>query len=190
MLDFSIYLFYRAGLALLTALPLRTLFVLGNGAGFCAWLILGKYRRLARRNVSIAFGNEKSPRELRGLVRRHFQRLGANLLCGIKLAVMPLEKMETRVETENFDVVHRQLRAGRPVVLILSHLGNWELFAQILPRLIGYVRDSTITKSCATDLSMNTCAACAAVPALKCSIAKTVSKTPSNSFAAAAQSAY
>src|SRR6266404_8350547 len=144
MLDFSIYLFYRAGLALLTALPLRTLFVLGNGAGFCAWLILGKYRRLARRNVSIAFGNEKSPRELRGLVRRHFQRLGANLLCGIKLAVMPLEKMETRVETENFDVVHRQLRAGRPVVLILSHLGNWELLAQILPRLIGYVRNSTI----------------------------------------------
>ena len=144
MLDFSIYLLYRAGLALLTALPLRALFVLGNGAGFCAWLILGKYRRLARRNVSIAFGNEKSPRELRRLVRRHFQRLGANLLCGVKLAVMPLERMEARVETENFDVVHRQLRAGRPVVLILSHLGNWELLAQILPRLIGYVRNSTI----------------------------------------------
>jgi len=144
MLDFCIYLFYRAGLLLLTALPLRALFVLGDGAGFCAWLILGKYRRLARRNVSIAFRNEKSPRELRRLVRRHFQRLGANLLCGVKLAVMPLEKMETRVETENFDVVHRQLRAGRPVVLILSHLGNWELFAQILPRLIGYVRHSTI----------------------------------------------
>ena len=144
MLDFCIYLFYRAGLALLTALPLRALFVLGNGAGVCAWLILGKYRRLARRNVSIAFGNEKSPRELRRLVRRHFQRLGANLLCGVKLAVMPLEEVEARVETENFDVVHRQLRAGRPVVFILSHLGNWELLAQILPRLIGYVRNSTI----------------------------------------------
>ena len=144
MLDFCIYLFYRAGMALFTALPLRALFVLGNGAGFCVWLILGKYRRLARRNVSIAFGNEKSPRELRRLVRRHFQRLGANLLCGVKLATMPLEKIETLVETENFDVVHRQLRAGRPVVLILSHLGNWELLAQILPRLIGYVRNSTI----------------------------------------------
>ena len=144
MLDFCIYLFYRAGLTLLTALPLRALFVLGNGAGFCAWLILDKYRRLALRNISIAFGREKSPRELRRLVRRHFQRLGANLLCGVKLAVMPLEKIEARVETENFDVVHRQLRAGRPVVLVLSHLGNWELFAQILPRLIGYVRNSTI----------------------------------------------
>ena len=72
MLDFSIYLLYRAGLLLLTALPLRALFVLGNGAGLCAWLILGKYRRLAQRNVSIAFGNEKPLRELRRLVRRHF----------------------------------------------------------------------------------------------------------------------
>ena len=29
--------------------------------------------------------------------------------------------------------VHRQLRAGRPVVVAISHLGNWELFAQIVP---------------------------------------------------------
>lgn len=144
MLDFSIYLLYRAGTVLLAALPLRALFALGNVSGFCAWIILGKYRRLALRNISIAFGNEKSPRELHRLVRRHFQRLGANLLCSVKLRVMPLEKMEARVETENFDVVHRQLRAGHPVVFILSHLGNWELFAQIFPRLVDYVRDSTI----------------------------------------------
>ena len=144
MLDFSIYLLYRAGTVLLTALPFRALFALGNVSGFCAWIILGKYRRLALRNISIAFGNEKSARELRRLVRRHFQRLGANLLCSVKLSVVPLEKMEARVETENFDVVHRQLRAGHPVVFILSHLGNWELFAQIFPRLAGYVRNSTI----------------------------------------------
>src|SRR6266436_6126848 len=144
MLDFSIYLLYRAGTVLLAALPLRALFALGNVSGFCAWMILGKYRRLALRNISIAFGNEKSPPELRRLARRHFQRLGANLLCSVKLSVVPLEKMEARVETENFDVVHQQLRASHPVVIILSHLGNWELFAQIFPRLIDYVRDGTI----------------------------------------------
>ena len=144
MLDFSIYLLYRAGTVLLAALPLRALFALGNVSGFCAWIILGKYRRLALRNTSIAFGNEKSARELRRLVRRHFQRLGANLLCSVKFSVVRPEKMEAWVETENLDVVHRQLRAGHPVVLILSHLGNWELFAQFLPRLIGYVRNSTI----------------------------------------------
>ena len=144
MLDFSVYLFYRAGSALLAALPLRVLFALGEAAGFCAWLILGKYRRLALRNIEIAFGNEKSPRELRRLVRRHFQRLGANLFCSLKIAVMPLDQLAKTVEIESLDAVHRQLHAGRPVVLVLSHLGNWELISQILPGFIGYVRNSTI----------------------------------------------
>src|SRR5207247_4207967 len=57
---------------------------------------------------------------------------------------MQLEKMATRIEAENLDFIHRELRAGRPVVLILSHLANWELFAHILPKYIGYVRNSTI----------------------------------------------
>src|SRR5437660_6926361 len=144
MLDFSVYLFYRAGSALLAALPLRVLFALGEAAGFCAWLILGKYRRLALRNIEIAFGDEKSPRELRRLVRHHFQRLGANLFCSLKIAVMPLDQLAKTVEIESLDAVHRQLHAGRPVVLVLSHLGNWELISQILPGFIGYVRNSTI----------------------------------------------
>jgi lipopolysaccharide heptosyltransferase II len=144
MLDFTVYLLYRAGSAIASALPLRLLFILGEFLGFCAWLILPGYRRLANRNVSIAFGNEKKPREARRLVRRHFQRLGANLLCSVKLTSMPLDKMATQIEMENLDAIHRELRAGRPVVLILSHLANWELFAHILPKFIGYVRNSTI----------------------------------------------
>ena len=144
MLDFIVYLLYRSGSAIASALPLPLLFVFGEFLGFCAWIILGNYRRLAQRNVTIAFGNEKSPQQLRRLVRRHFQRLGANLLCSVKLTGMPLEKMATRIEAENLDFIHRELRAGRPVVLILSHLANWELFAHILPKYIGYVRNSTI----------------------------------------------
>ena len=144
MLDFTVYLLYRAGSAIASALPLRLLFILGEFLGFCAWLILPGYRRLANRNVSIAFGNEKKPRELRRLVRRHFQRLGANLLCSVKLTSMTLDKMAAQIEAENLDAIHRELRAGRPVVLVLSHLANWELFAHILPKFIGYVRNSTI----------------------------------------------
>ncbi len=144
MRDFCLYALYRAGSALLTVLPLRALFVFGQAAGFCAWATLPKYRRLALRNAAIAFGREKSLLERRQLVRRHFRQLGANILCSMKIAVMPLENVERCIKIENLDVVHRQLRAGRPVVLILSHLGNWELCAQILPKFIGYVRNSTI----------------------------------------------
>jgi heptosyltransferase II len=144
MRDFCVYVLYRAGSTILAALPLRALFTLGRAAGFCAWAILPNYRHLALHNAAIAFGTEKTLPELRRLVRDHFAQLGGNILCSIKLAVMPLEQIERQIEIVNLDVVHQFLRAGRPVVLILSHLGNWELCAQILPKFIGYVRNSTI----------------------------------------------
>ncbi len=62
MLDVVVYLLYRAGLAIIAAMPLRFLFAFGQFLGVCAWVVSGKYRRLAKRNVAIAFGNEKSPR--------------------------------------------------------------------------------------------------------------------------------
>jgi lipopolysaccharide heptosyltransferase II len=144
MLDFLSYLFYRALAAVVAALPLRLLFVIGNITGFFSWLILGKYRRLARHNLRIAFGAEKSSRELGCLARRNFQRLSTNLLSSIKLSAAPFETLKKRIVIENFEVLDRHLRAGRPVVLVLSHLGNWELVAQIVPRLLADFRISTV----------------------------------------------
>jgi heptosyltransferase-2 len=144
MLDFIVYLLYRSGSAIVTALPLPLLFVSGQFLGFCAWVVLGKYRRLAQHNAAIAFGNEKSPRELRSLVRRHFQRLGANLLCGVKLCTMSPEKILRRVKVENIEAMDSRFRAGVPVVLALSHLGIWELFAQLMPEFVGYVRNGSV----------------------------------------------
>jgi heptosyltransferase II len=140
MLDFSIYLLYRAGMAIASALPVRVLFAIGSFMGWWAWLLLPHYRRLARRNLEIAFANEKSARELRRIVRRHFQNLSANLVCSLKMISMPLEKMTRYVEAENLDAVHAALRTGRPVVLLLSHIGPWELAAQLVPHYAPYAR--------------------------------------------------
>src|SRR5438874_3479359 len=144
MLDFVVYLLYRAGSAIAAALPLRFLFGVGQFLGLCAWLASGKYRRLAQRNVAIAFGNEKPTRELRRLVRRHFQLLGANLLCSVKLTAMPPEKILERVTVENIEAMAREFRVGVPVVLVLSHLGTWELFAQLMPNFVGFVRNASV----------------------------------------------
>jgi len=144
MFDFVIYLLYRAGSAVVAVLPLPFLFWFGQFLGVCAWMFSGKYRRLATRNLEIAFANEKSPRELRQLVRRHFQRLGANLLCSAKLTQMPPEKILERVEVENIESMAREFRAGVPVVLILSHIGTWEVFAQLMPKFVGFVRNASV----------------------------------------------
>ena len=144
MLDFVVYLLYRAGLAVVAALPLSSLFAFGEFLGVCAWTFSGKYRRLATRNLEIAFANEKSPRELRQLARQHFRRLGANLLCSAKLTQMPPEKILERVEIENIEAMAREFRAGVPTVLVLSHLGTWEVFAQLMPKFVGFVRNASV----------------------------------------------
>ena len=138
MLDFCIYLLYRAGTAIASLLPVRVLFALGNFFGLGAWLCMPQYRRLARRNLELAFAHEKSSRELRRLARRNFQCLSANMLCNLKMISMPAEKLGRYVQPENLDAVHQELRAGRPVVLVLSHIGSWELAAQLVPHYLPY----------------------------------------------------
>jgi heptosyltransferase-2 len=144
MLDYLVYLLYRTGVAIARIIPLPILFRLGEVLGYCAWLVLLKYRALAMRNTTIAFGRDKEPRELRQLVRRHFRRLGANLCCSVKLTAMPPDVILQRVTVENIEAMDRELRAGTPVVLILSHLATWELFAQLMPKFVGYVRNSSV----------------------------------------------
>jgi lipopolysaccharide heptosyltransferase II len=38
----------------------------------------------------------------------------------------------------------REFRAGVPVVLVLSHIGTWEVFAQLMPKFFGFVRGSSV----------------------------------------------
>jgi heptosyltransferase-2 len=144
MLDFVVYVLFRAGSAIAAALPLRFLFAVGQFLGCCAWLVSRKYRHLAERNVAIAFGDEKSPRELHCLVRDHLRRLGANFICSAKLTTMSPEEILRRVKVENIEAMAREFRAGVPVVLVLSHLGTWELFAQLMPKFVGFVRNASV----------------------------------------------
>ncbi len=144
MIDFCVYLLYRAAFGLINLLPLRAVFSAGRSLGWLAWLALPGYRRLARHNLQIAFGGEMSPAERRRIVRRHFQNLGANLLSGVKLGTLPLAEAAKFVRLEGADEVHRHLRAGRPIVMALSHLSNWEVFTQMTPHHFGSVALGTV----------------------------------------------
>ncbi len=136
-MDYLVYLLVLGLLAVLGRLPLALVFRLGSLLGLLAWLILPKYRRLARHNIGIAFGRAMTPREIRRTVRRHFQTLGANLLSAPRLARMPESAVQSRVDLVGFEHLRNALDQGKGVVMAINHIGNWELYAQ----LIGRVRD-------------------------------------------------
>src|SRR2546423_2332742 len=144
MFDYPVYLLYRAGTDLLTLLPLPFLFAMGQISGAVAWLFLPQYRKLALRNVRLAFGDELSETEMRRIVRRHFQQLGANLLCSVKFTRMPTEKILERVRLENFEYVENCFRQKQPFVLFLSHIGSWEFCTRLFPHFSHGQRTATI----------------------------------------------
>jgi len=127
------YLLYRILAGAIALLPLSAGFTLGRALGWIAYYLAAPYRRLVLRNLDIAFGDEKSPAELRRLGREHFATLGANLFSSFKLATMSSEAISARVDIVNMQALHEAAKLGKGVVLALSHLGNWELLAQIVP---------------------------------------------------------
>lgn len=113
------------------ALPLKVCFALGKSVGAVLWAILPGYRRLARENLERALGRELSAARLQRLTFRHFTTLGANTCCAFKMAAMTEAKIRACIVPENVAALDRAVASGRGIVLMISHIGNWELLAQI-----------------------------------------------------------
>jgi lipopolysaccharide heptosyltransferase II len=129
--DFAGFTAYRLGETVARLLPVRMCFRLGKLLGMGAWLVLPGYRRLARRNVRIAFGGEWDDRQIRRLVRSHFSLLGANLLCSLKIPHMSAAALAQCVEMEGLEKARECIRGGHGVMYALLHMGNWEVLAHL-----------------------------------------------------------
>lgn len=134
-MDYLLYLVVVSLLSILGRLPLPLVFRLGSVLGLIAWAILPNYRKLARRNLRIAFGSSMPEAELRTAVRRHFQLVGANMFSAPRLARLPEEEVQKRVELIGIGGLHEALARGRGVVMAINHIGNWELYAQLIGRV-------------------------------------------------------
>lgn len=143
MFDRIIYWLVLGVVTVIRCLPLSVCFVGGQIVGAGLWAILPSYRRLARENLHRALGDEHSPAELRRLTFRHFTTLGANAICSFKMAALSDAQVQESVTFENKDGIFNALEKKRGVVFIISHIGNWELLAQLTSLAPGY-KSSTI----------------------------------------------
>jgi len=141
--DLFVYIIYRLVCMLVALPPVGVGFRIGSVLGWLAYWILWPYRRLAIANLTIAFGGEKSPAEIRRMARRHFTRLGANLVSSVKFSTMSPAAVRKRVTVENLEAFNAVHAEGRGVVWIASHVGNWEALALMAPQVFP-VQSSTV----------------------------------------------
>jgi heptosyltransferase-2 len=124
---------YRLVAGSLCLLPLKLVFRLGYLFGTLAYYLAAPYRRLVLQNLKIAFGKEQSRAELRALARKHFATLAANLFASIKLPRLSRAKIESVVRIEGLQHMDHATDERCGFIHVISHLGNWEMFAQISP---------------------------------------------------------
>src|SRR2546423_14535364 len=73
-----------------------------------------------------------------------FKRTDTNSLSVTNLGAIAPERLGRYVEAENADAVHQHLRAGRPVIVLLSHIGNWDVTGPLVPHYFHYARVGTV----------------------------------------------
>lgn len=127
-MDMLLYLIARALVSGIQALPLRTVARLGRAGGALAFWLDGRHRRVALKNLTMCFGREKSPEEIRAIARENYRRLGENYACAIKTAAMTDEELHPHVE---FVGDYEQLRQPGNKIFATGHFGNFELYARV-----------------------------------------------------------
>ena len=134
-MDRFTYAIYRLVSAAICLLPIKGVFRLGWFLGSLAYYLAWPYRRLVLHNLRIAFHAEKSPDEIRALAKEHFATLGANLLSSIKIAHIPRDQIESLVTVEGREQLAADGIMAEGFVVVISHIGNWEMFAQLSPSM-------------------------------------------------------
>jgi KDO2-lipid IV(A) lauroyltransferase len=115
------------------ALWLRTLAALPFGAlyAFTAVIVLLlryvlRYRvRVARANLRGCFPS-CSQAEIESLLATYYRHLGQVIAECLKLASLSADEMRRRVRITNPELVQAETAAGRSVLLVAGHQGNWE----------------------------------------------------------------
>jgi KDO2-lipid IV(A) lauroyltransferase len=131
-MDTLIYWFARALVALLQVLPLQWVAHLGRAGGALAFCLDARHRRVALENLTMCFGNEKSPNEIRALAKENFCRIGENFVCAIKTAVMSPESLRPHFEFTGAEKIppHEANAGPQNRIVAIGHFGNFELYAR------------------------------------------------------------
>ena len=133
------YLGYRLMEGLIRHLPLELIDHTGSFAGRCLFHLSPHYRHLAVRNLRIAYGQEKSIEEIHSLAKKTCERTIANFLGTLKTIILPAEEIDQHVSLSGLEELTAALKKGKGAILVLGHMGNWE----ILNRLHQYLPAGT-----------------------------------------------
>lgn len=107
-----------------------------RAGGALGFLSLAETRGVIERNLTLVYGPELTPGEIRCMARANLYHMAANFVEWLEM-LRARPPLTPRVRYEGREHVEAALSGGRGVIAISAHLGNWELLAAFM-RECGY----------------------------------------------------
>ena len=117
-------------LRLFALLPWRAVQAVGSAIGWLMWKLPNGSRQVVRVNLGKCFP-DMAPEAREALVGQTLKDSGKTLTESACAWIWPAQKSLGLIrQVEGMEVLQQALQSGKGVVLISSHLGNWEMLLQ------------------------------------------------------------
>jgi Kdo2-lipid IVA lauroyltransferase/acyltransferase len=124
-----LYKAVKAGFRLLGNLPVSLRHFCAVHLGRFLFAVDRKHRRIALKNLEIAFGDEKSPAQRHAIALRVFENLFHIVFeIGWSLNLRP-DQLPRYFSVSGLEDYHCADAKGKGVLFLVAHFGNWELWA-------------------------------------------------------------
>ena len=125
----------------LSRLPMRVLYAFSAFLYFLAYYIVRHRHRVISEQIAKVFP-AASAAERVAIHKRFLHNFCDVMVEVLKSASMPAEEMTAHVRILNLEIVRGHLAAGQSVMLVTSHLCNWEWLLQGMTVQLGYPLDA------------------------------------------------
>ncbi len=107
------------------SLPLQSLESYGGKIGTIVFYLVWKARRIALNNLHLAFGKEKSEKEIKQICQDSFKNIGKDMMETSRFFDYDDNYLRTLVRIDGREHLDQALRQGKGVIALTAHVGNF-----------------------------------------------------------------
>ncbi|MHB0868315.1 MAG: lysophospholipid acyltransferase family protein [Chloroflexota bacterium] len=115
-------------------LPLRVCYAAAVLLSDIAWALLSEQRENAIDNMARVLGLNRDDREVRRKAKGAFRNYALYMADFLRLPKLGVEELEARFQFNGWEHLDQALAAGKGVIFISAHVGNWDLGAALFAR--------------------------------------------------------
>ncbi|MGH2448253.1 MAG: lysophospholipid acyltransferase family protein [Chloroflexota bacterium] len=127
-----LYWVLRLGGKIAPRVPVSLAYRLADLVGAAAFALAGEQRTALLGNLGVALGETRTEAEIAGIARRAFENNARNWVDTMRINSLSRDQLGEMIHVEGWEHLTAALEAGRGVVMVSLHLGNFDLVGQIL----------------------------------------------------------